>query len=96
MFKPLQTKTKIEGGYCDENPAVASSTSLPTPELNQKKVYMKRSAKNEAKVKWGVKPKLLKGEKKKPVKRKLFFHHPTLPSSRRGRKTITPTIKDEY
>ena len=66
--KFLQPKTKVSGGCCDENPAVASNTPLPTPEINQKKVYKKCPAKSEAKVKRGIKPKLLKGEKEKPVK----------------------------
>ena len=49
--KLLQLKTKVSNGCCDENPALASITPLPIPELNQKKIYKKRSAKNEAKVK---------------------------------------------
>ena len=61
------------GNCCDEKTTVASNTPLLIPELNQKKVYKKHSAKNEAKVEWVVKRKLLKNEQKKSVKQKLVF-----------------------
>ena len=48
--KHLQPKTVNAGNCCDETPTVASNSTL-IPELNQKKVYKKYSAKNETKVK---------------------------------------------